>query len=143
MTNGSAVPGGTSKSIDRVIKWLFFSVLIALVPLIAAYLFMLIKGRNPGLDDVAGSGELFLVVIALCGAAIGDLLTSAATKAFTKLLSGGLTLVVLLLASLLYAGVSDATTSRDALDSGWVVTISGALFLMGIVSCGCCIAVSE
>lgn len=128
---------------ERVTKWIFFSVVIAIIPLIAVYLLLVIKGQQPGYRDIFGKGELFLIVIALCGAAIGDLVTAQKAKLSTKLISGGLTLVVLLLASLLYAYISSETGPIADVAKDQIALISGALFLIGAFSCGCCIAVAE
>lgn len=128
---------------QRVTRWLIFGVIIAVSPLIAAYLFAVIKGGHPAYSDIVGTGELFLLSIALCGAAMGDLVSGAGTKRELKFYSGGCTLVVLVLSALLYAGVSEARLSDTQMDAGMVSVISTILFAVGLVSCGCCVALSE
>lgn len=128
---------------QRVTRWLLFSVLIALSPLIATYLILWTKGIHPNYSDIVGTGELYLVSIALCGAGIGDLLTSTRASPDAKLMSGGCTLFVLILSGWLYASGADARLHDDATDPAAISLISSVLFFMGLGSCGCCVALAE
>ena len=127
----------------RVGKWLLFSVLFALIPLAFVWLSGLLRGADRDLAVIIGKGELFLVIIALSGAAIGDLMMSSRPKAIAKLLGGGFTLLVLLMSAFLYVDIFNAVSTGSQLDSGWIVNISAALFGLSLLSNGCCIAVAE
>lgn len=128
---------------QRVTRWLLFSVLIALSPLIATYLIQFSKGVEPSYAAIVGAGELYLVSMALCGAGIGDLLTSTKASPDAKFMSGGCTLFVLILSGWLYASGADARLHDGATDPMAIALISSVLFGTGLVGCGCCVALAE
>lgn len=136
-------PKSPAYDFTRVGNWLVFSVIIALTPLAFVYLSGLLRGVERDVASIIGKGELLIVVIALSGAAIGDLMMSQAVSRRARLWCGGTTLIVFLFSAFLYVDVANAFAAGEQLDVQRVVTISIWLFGIGLVSNAGCIAVAE
>lgn len=90
----------------KIIRWLVFSVAIALLPLVANLLKTNTEITPWELSTIIGRGELLLIVAALCATAIGDLVGSTDHLQGWKIVSGGACIVLLLLATIYYEHVS-------------------------------------
>ncbi len=71
-------------------KWLFFSVLVSLVPLVLSGLILRDHGLLKSMSDVWARGELFLISLIGTAAAVGDLITSKTTHYKRKMAIVGL-----------------------------------------------------
>jgi uncharacterized membrane protein len=58
---------------EKLVKWFLFSVVVALLPLIFAWLITAPKG----ISQAISKGELFIISATICAAAIGDLIGKA------------------------------------------------------------------
>jgi hypothetical protein len=90
----------------RVVRWLFFSVLIGLLPIIASAISLKMKGTGPTAARLLTHGELLLIASALCAAALGEIIGSGPRFAVAKLIAGGSTLIVLLLTAQAFVELS-------------------------------------
>lgn len=75
---------------SRIMKWLFFSVLVSLVPLVLSGLILSDHGQLKSISDVWRRGELFLISLIGTAAAVGDLMASKTTHSKRKMAIVGL-----------------------------------------------------
>lgn len=91
---------------DRLVKWLVFSGAVALVPVLFAAIFSYLEAGRTRYPAILGNGELFVISVGLCAAAIGDLIDKGSGTAARKraaLLVGGAAVMIVIMASLLFA----------------------------------------
>lgn len=127
----------------KFVRWVLFGVVIALAPLIANYFSLGFAGKNSTIGGVIARGELLLIVSAMCAAAVGELVGSGAAFRTLKVIASGVALVVLVLASLFFAGVAVAHARGGGVDPIAIKEISLYIYGVAIVSCGACVLLSE
>jgi len=116
---------------DRLVKWLVFSVAIALVPIGVAALVAFVQGRSGAYHDFIGNGELLLLAVGICATAIGELIEDdgpSETGRALPLAVGGFIAILMITASLLFATLTygpEAEPARVAWTS--LVVYSSAL----------------
>jgi len=130
---------------EKLIVWIFFSVGIALVPLVFAGLRLQTKKTPNAFSIVIARGELLLLIAALCGSSIGELIGSNETHKILKLISGGSSIIILLFSSLYFSFVSENKTinTEGEIEDGVVIHTSLILFCLAFVSCCSCIILSQ
>jgi hypothetical protein len=128
---------------EKIVRWLIFSVVIALLPLAFNYIRILIQGTNPTLVVLLSRGELLLVSAAIAAAAIGELIASGEEWRIAKYVAGGGCVSVLFLTSALFAEISNATYSGAAVNSALISSSSALLFGFAVVSSASCIVLAE
>ncbi len=127
--------------LPKLARWLGFTVLIALAPLLAAFLGLRAYSRPSDLKSIAGRGELLLVAAAIGAAAMGELVPfKTRQRTVPKILVTGLTLVLVLISSMYFALI---TLGTSATDPTVVSSDSLLLFIFTILLSGCCVALSE
>lgn len=130
--------------IDKIARWFFCGVLIALVPLAYSYINLLMKSEPVTFSKTVNRGELLIIVWTLCAGAIGELFGNNQTHPTYKIVSGGLCTVVLVSSALLFASISEARISNGrSLNDTIIMTASLVLLVMGLITCASCIALSE
>jgi hypothetical protein len=123
---------------EKILRWIIFSVLFALLPFLGNYFVEISKGHEVTLGSLFGNGELLLVGVTLCGVGLGELFGIASSKTATPpvqtyIVAGG-SLMVVVLASLYYANISSGTEFR----TDTVAWISAWLFSFSVImSTGC------
>lgn len=135
--------------LTRLVRWLLFTVAVALVPFAFFWVRAAQRGEPAGLADVLGGGDLYLVAAAIAAAGVGDVIATAKRHPVPLLVATGLAVVVLLWSALLFADAVAARShangastprapdpSRVAVMSVWVV---GAAVLSG----GICVGLAE
>lgn len=137
------LPPATAFWSEKMVKWVIFSVLMALVPLITAALIQLTRSITPSMDDLIGRGELLLITAALCARSCGELFSSDGGRKTAKVVAGGSTMVILLLTAIYFADVASAVRTKTTIDSGLVAGISIVTYISALVSGGSCIRLSE
>lgn len=128
---------------EKMAKWALFSVTMALVPLVAAFLAQVTRGNTPPWNEIVGRGELLLITAAICARSAGELFAGRSGGEVEKILAGGGTLVLMLLTAIYFADVASAIRKKDVLDLGMVTYISLVVFVCAILSGGRCIYLSE
>ena len=128
---------------QKIIRWVIFSVIVALLPIIFNGLVLLTKGNLFEIETLTGRGELLLIAAAMAASAIGELIASGKTMASIKLIAGGCCLIVLSMASLYFAHVSYALMAKEFVDYLIVSKISINLYVASIVSSSCCIILAD
>jgi hypothetical protein len=128
---------------EKVLRWFIFGVLISLIPLAYTYENLVIKSQPVDMAKVVGNGELLIIVWALCAGALGELFGSSADYKWFKIVSGGFTLIILIMSALLFASIAEARVERAQINDGAVVLNSMMLFAFGVMSCAGCLVLSE
>lgn len=129
----------------KLIKWLFFGVVLSLVPLLATVSLLAAKATpspSPFLDTIQ-KGELLLISAAMCGGAMGDLIGTGRDYLALKLTLGGTAVIATIFASLFYATVIEAAGTPHAYDPAFVAHASIWIFGLSVPTCGGIIALSE
>lgn len=127
---------------EKIIKWLIFSVVLALLPFAFNYLRLSSRSIDPTFINIFGNGELLLVAAGIAAAAVGDLIGSGSGHKIAKLFAGGGSVVVLCLASLHFADVASLKNS-PTFDADVVVVSSMWFFIFAIISGAGCISLGE
>lgn len=128
---------------EKLLRWVIFGVAISLAPIAFAYCDLVIKTQPVNLAALLGGGEGLGITWSLCAGAIGELFGKSGKIPLLNILCGGLCLLVLIGATLLFASVSEQKISKKHIDENKVLVVSIILFGSGIVTCGSCIALSE
>jgi uncharacterized membrane protein YfcA len=131
---------------EKIVIWLFFSVGIALVPIIYAGLHLYtnkkIHNARNAFKIVIARGDLLLVITALCGSSIGGLIASGESHKMLKIIFGGFSTLILILSSLYFSSVSEnkanSTAHEDKGDDD-VIFIIALLFCLAFISCAVCV----
>ena len=135
--------------LEKLIVWLFFSVLLALVPILfdvmrsTIAVRSMVAGGTSRFDDAVARGELFLMTAALCGAAVGELFGVGGPVKIGKIIAGGSAVVTLFFSALFYTEVSAAARRGSATNKVTVRNFSCVLFVLGVICSGACIALSK
>jgi len=132
-----------SASAVKTLRWVFFGVMISLLPLFYSYQSLTIRSQVASWDKIIGNGELLVIIWALCAGAIGELFGATPNYAISKVISGAAALLVLILSALLFADVTGARAAGAKIDEVVVVSTSIWLLVFGIISCASCVALSE
>jgi len=128
---------------DKILRWLIFSVVIALLPLAFNLLRFSSRGTPLSLLTILSNGELLLISAAIAAAAAGELFASGQNYIKAKLFAGGGCVIVLILASFLFADISVAIASGEKISQEAVSTNSIVIFILTVVASGSCVALSE
>ncbi len=102
--------------IECLIRWIIFSVIIALMPLVFNVLRGVIKGQGIDIVQVFSEGELLLVSAAIAAGSLGQLFGGGSSHGVAKLISGGSCTIILMLTSLCFAYISGAKSSSEVLN---------------------------
>jgi uncharacterized membrane protein len=126
---------------DKVAKWLMFTVLISLAPLLASWIWAAASSSDPvGLYAVVRQGDLCLLAASFCAVGLGELIGIKRSTQTLMIFVGGTSALTIMLSVFLYALVRNATSLPN---EGYVVGASVALFVIGVVSSTVCVAISE
>ncbi|MDV7341322.1 hypothetical protein RYZ26_17060 [Terasakiella sp. A23] len=127
----------------KLTKWLFFSVLVSLTPLLFNVLILVSKNKTFDLNAILGSGELLLIVAAMCAASIGEVIGSGNRLQIVKIIAGGASVIVLMVSALYFSSIAEAKLSQQPMDADIVSSTSISLFLISCITSSICIAISE
>ena len=135
--------------IKKITRWIFFSVIIAFLPIIFKLFVALIQDSPDTyinvfyqkLNEIYVKGELLLLSSALCAAAIGELFGAPSAFAVTKIIAGGVATIVIIIASFCFAYLDNMTQNQVRLDA--IETISVCMLVASFISSGACIILSE
>lgn len=131
--------------LEKLVTWFVFSVVLALVPLAATFLFQASRpAANVDLAKLLAEGELLLIAASLCAAATADLFTSSGSRwRIGKVLAGGATVVILLFSAIYYASVDTSRADHVALEALIVYRTSLVLFGSAVLASGACAFLSK
>lgn len=124
-------------------KWLIFSVLISLVPIAFSYQKIWVRSGNvPSLEQILSGGELFLLACALCASSVGGLIGSSRDRMLAKTAIGGISIIIVAAASMIFADVSAASTAGAGAGQLNYELNKSLITLLSIVYFACSLIVS-
>ena len=98
--------------LEYLIRWIIFSVVIALLPLLFNLLRNIGRGENIGFVRLFSHGELLLVSAAISAGALGQLFGVGSSLSIIKILAGGSCVTIVMVASFWFADISGAYLSN-------------------------------
>lgn len=126
----------------KILRWLFFTVLLSLVPILASYILGHSSNNNAvSLLFVLNQGDLYLLCSAFCAAGIGELV-GLGKKRFekVKIFVGGVAIIHVVFCIFLYVSIRNPSKSTDI---DYLVSLSMILFATGVIASTACVALSE
>ncbi|MDM8564334.1 hypothetical protein QUF74_01625 [Candidatus Halobeggiatoa sp. HSG11] len=132
------------KGTDKTIRWLLFSVLMALLPIVFNALSFEVRGQLNSFSQLISRGELLLIATAICTAAIGELFVSGSKLRILKAIIGGFTVMILTLATAYFVDISAIPLSDMQLETKTIIVNRSILiFECSVIFGGCCTLLSE
>lgn len=132
--------------LNRIFIWIFFSVLVALTPLVFQTIFFSINGNSYDLFDLVGQGELLLISTALCATSIGELFNNYSHGYYLntlKIISSGLTLLILLISAFAFSVISSLDIlHQNNINKEIIVSLSFYIFSFSVIVSTSCISIS-
>lgn len=125
----------------KVFRWIIYSVLFALIPIVCSYVSYSIKGIPPELRYLLVKGELLLVSVGIGGAAVGELIHPERKGKHPnwEILIAGACVMFILGAAIIYAGNQPtfekaATAPQNIQNIGDVVQLIVSVFGLTVAS---------
>lgn len=130
---------------DKLLHWLFFGVIMSLVPFAATVFGDLDRGIGMSLSNLFGQGQLLIIATIISAGGIGDLFGTAADKSrrTPKLLVLGFSLINLVVTCLWFADISALVVTRHPADPGTVAVGSIILFVFAVMEGVSALALTE
>ncbi len=124
----------------RLLRWMLFSVLVALIPLLLRWVALLSQymGVSNASTLVLARGELLLISTAIAADAIGDLVASSQRNRSAKILAAGFCVLSLLFSALWYATNSTIIDMGGSTNARIVAVGSVVVFVVTILAGGSC-----
>jgi hypothetical protein len=123
----------------KLLRWLFFTVVIALAPILCCWHNLGLEGRIASPELLLGKGELYLISCALAAAAIGELVATGWEQATAKVICAGGCLLIVVLATSAYAVIAGHLEKHDDCCATEVASRSKILFICTIVAAAACL----
>jgi len=124
-------------------KWVWFGLVLAIVPVIFAALRLFIRDAPVTLSALTGQAELLLPAAAISARGIGELLGGQARKSAKRYLAGGSAILILLLSTLFFADVTAAYAVGDPVSTSVIARTSVVLTLCAAIAGCSCVIVAE
>lgn len=125
----------------KVLKWIFFTIIVSWAPLLAAYYNLYFDSHGaPSLGFITEHGEFYLVSSALCATSAGEMVGTSKEWLPVKITLAGASLLIIFLSVNGYA--KTIASSDEAMKHIYVVLQVWTLIVSCVVSTGC-IALSE
>ncbi len=144
-THTKLVTVNTSTKLDtrtRLVKWIIFSVILALLPLVFNYLYEVTRKGPPTIAMLLGKGELLLIAASLSAAVVGDLIGTGNKQLMWKLIVGGSAAILLCITSLYFASISSAPPGEH-LNTEIIAKYSLFFFFFSVIVGIACIPFQE
>jgi hypothetical protein len=123
---------------ERLVRWIVFGVLIALLPIAFRYALESTTGPVPSLAHLLADGELLLISSAIAAGAVGELIGRGRNRLILQLISAGGCIATVLFASLYYAYVA----THQLVNEAFVMRMSLFLFGLTLIASASCIALA-
>jgi len=125
--------------VPRILRWLFFTVVIALAPILCFWHNIGLEGGVATQEVLLGKGELYLISCALAAAAIGELVATGWEQATAKVICAGGCILIVVLATSAYAVVASHLEKQDGYSQFAVASRSWKLFVFTVVAAASCL----
>ena len=135
--------------LTRVVRWLLFTVCVALTPFAFVWLRAYQHGERGDVVGALGNGDLYLVAGALCAGAVGDLMGCPAPRSLRHAAACAVAVILVAVSSLLFADASAARTyatgagAPGAPDARAVTEVSAWVFTASVVVGAICVGLGE
>ena len=123
----------------RITRWLIFSVLVSLLPVIFSALVLLTGQGISSITVLLSGGELLLISSAICAGAIGEIVTSTNRNKIGRVLAGGGSVIILASSSFWFAHIVSSESVNGDVVAWGSIYIFGLTVLTGMS----CISLSE
>ena len=129
---------------DKTLRWLFFSVIIAVLPILFNGLSAVTRNERIEWRELFTHGELLLAA-AIISAGAGSELFGRSSAVFrrTRLIMVGMTYLIFFLASLWFASIADLIREGGKMNTDLVAWGSVLIFFASVVTGACCMVLSE
>jgi len=124
---------------EKLTHWLIFSVLLALIPIAFNFTIRITTGSPVTIVSLVGKGELLIIAVTISARGLGELLMSDTERRMTKLILGGMNIILLILGSLWFGLISAEISVEKVVVSGGSILI----FFFVVIISGCCIILPE
>jgi len=124
---------------EKIIRWLIFSVLLALMPVGLNCLFTFTVGKVPTLASLFSRGELLLISASIVARAMGELMTAQSNRRISKLIAGGSGVIMHMTASAWFGLIS----AGIAMNADFVSWVSIVFFVIAMLVSGCILLITE
>lgn len=130
--------------IEKLTVWLIFGVVVTLTPFIFSFLQSVDSRRGFAFSSVLGDGQLLLVSVAIAAGAFGELVTvnMVSEKRLSRILALGSSVVVVIVASLWFGGISSSVSDKTATDPKAITIGSGFIYGWALISSAWCLSLS-
>ncbi len=127
-----------------LLRWGLFGVLIALLPIAANKISAVTDGSPLPADELLARGELLLVSVGVCAAAIGELFAKDMGSMLNLRLGiGGASLVLILASAVWFAEIASAGRDGDVINTSAVAVGSCVIFAFAALLGACAMIVAE
>lgn len=136
-------PPPWEKATIRVMLWFSFSVVLSILPLVAAFFFKSTKGESVAYSDLAGNGELLIITTGMAAAAAGDLWAKGASKQWFTTVLACLNTAVAIFTTLWFGYITALADEKSNIDKGFIASWSTTLFIISFLASGMSIIRAE
>jgi hypothetical protein len=130
----------------KLAKWIFFSVLISICPLGAAYLISQAMGLNTEPSSFISRGELQLISVVLLATGLGELIggreTAGVVKAL-KIIVGGMAVGLYFISAMWFGAISIKLIEGNSSPQAGTEILPILFFLGAVLLGGACVCLSE
>lgn len=127
----------------RVLRWLFFGLVISFVPLAVAYGNLALKSQALSLAKITGKGEVLLICGSLCAGALGELIGTRDRFSNAKIFVGGVTLVITFFCGYFFASIEEQLAANETINQAVLLTQSSWALGLCVVSSISCLILAE
>lgn len=133
--------------IERMVRWVVFSAILALVPLVFSVFRVAARNEQMSLEEsvtfVLLGGELFLIGAILCGSGLGELVGDRYRFLLPKTLLAGFMLSILLFSAMSFADVTALQFSGEPVNARFVQRSAWLVYASAVISSTCSVGMSE
>ena len=127
---------------EKLARWFLFGVLFTLLPFALSYLNLRARSKSVKsvkIGSLFARGELLLVSAAIGIAAVGELFGVKDANPLGQIITGGVSLLLVVIQALWYASVSEPNSDFDA---DFVGRVSVIFFVMTVLASIACLLVA-
>lgn len=130
-------------TIERLLIWLFFGVVISIMPLVFHALQYINREKPFELYNIISNGELFILSVVMASAAIGESMLLEKRSLLIKMMVG-VCLLQLTFSAFYYADISAINFSGSIkIPESTIVNNSIYLYVSTLITSSCCIGLLE
>jgi hypothetical protein len=129
--------------IARLALWFFFTVLVAVSPVLCAWQNSSFDPQPHTLWEILGRGDLFLITCGLAAAAIGEVIASGTERITYKVVCAGACLVIVLFTASAYGRIADRVEFKMLFQPDAVAIRAIFYFIGTMIASTFCLALGQ